>query len=273
MSTTRNGAERRFVYHGNAIPLGARIIRVGQEPTPLAVTSPPGSSLSVVGGFSHGESPGSSFRDIFSWGKCIAESSGTVTPDGAAVTTVIASVENVTATNAPIVFKAGLLRAEVVSNHPQSGQPSIAPKDVQFGGPEGMTLDGKPVSVQTDLDDFQRYPTFEGFEKMFRSDASFFKKYRDRFLRAKKAVPKFGEPIPRVSGGYVICSIVESVSWNGTKTIGNVLTKEGFGSLYLGEVLMHEYNRRLTLVRLKMGSLVQAEAAYGEVDPNGSWEP
>jgi hypothetical protein len=182
-------------------------------------------------------------------------------------------VENVVANNAPIVFKAGLLRAEVVSNHPQSGQPSIAPKDLQFGGPGGMTLDGKPITVHLDLDDFQRYSTFEAFEKMYRTDAGFFKKYRDRFLRAKKGTPKFGEAIPRVSGGYVICSIVEGVEWNGTKSRGNVLTAEGFGSIYFGEVLMHEYNRRLTLVRLSMGSFVQAQAAFGEVDPNGSWEP
>ena len=52
-----------------------------------------------------------------------------------------------------------------------------------------------------------------------------------------------------------------------------MLRFEGFGSIYFGEVIMNEYNRRFTLVRVEMGSDVEANVAFAEGDPNGSWIP
>jgi hypothetical protein len=66
---------------------------------------------------------------------------------------------------------------------------------------------------------------------------------------------------------------VNSIKW-GSKTIdGNALQVDGFGTIYFGEVLMNEYSRRFTLVRLAMGSDVRADVALGEGDSNGSVMP
>ena len=73
--------------------------------------------------------------------------------------------------------------------------------------------------------------------------------------------------------GFVQCSIVRSITWGGQKIAGHVLTKKGFGSIYFGEMLINENNRRVTLVRVKMGSDTEAEATFAESDPNGSWWP
>jgi hypothetical protein len=38
-------------------------------------------------------------------------------------------------------------------------------------------------------------------------------------------------------------------------------------------MLVNEFNRRVTLVRVKMGSEGQGDASFGEGDPNGTWIP
>ena len=76
-----------------------------------------------------------------------------------------------------------------------------------------------------------------------------------------------------MSNGYVVCSFVNAVTWRGKTTPGNALQLTGFGTIYFGEVLMNEYSRRFTLVRLAMGSTVQADVALADGDSNGSWIP
>jgi hypothetical protein len=66
----------RFVFRGNAMPIGGRVIRIRKDETPQYLQSPPGSSLSVVGGFCLANAPGSIFKDIFSWGQSVAQSQG-----------------------------------------------------------------------------------------------------------------------------------------------------------------------------------------------------
>ena len=66
----------------------------------------------------------------------------------------------------------------------------------------------------------------------------------------------------------------ERIKW-GSKKIrpGNFLEVTGFGKIYFGEVLINEYSRRFTLVRLAMGSNIQADVALAEGDSNGSLIP
>jgi hypothetical protein len=257
----------RFVFRGTAIPVGGRVLRVREDRTPQALQSPPASSLSVAGGFSHAVSPGSAFRDIFSWGQCLAESIGETKGDGTNVTTVTASVQNGSAANGPNVFKFGQLKISVVSIHPQKGQPSITPAEVVF---TDLSLNNQKIALNTDVDDFRKLSTLDQFDYEFRTNKALFKKYRERFQGSSKGLD-FGQPIPRMPGGYVVCSLVNSIQWGSKKIPGNVLTLDGFGKIYFAEVLINDYNRRFTMVRLGMGSDVEAEVAYAESDGNGSW--
>ena len=272
MSISNATISPRFVFRGNAIPMGGRILRVKEDRTPQFLQSPPSSSLTVDGGFCHATSPGSIFRDIFSWGQCVAQSQGEQKGDSQ-VTVVTSSIQNVKAANGTNVFTAGQLKLTLTSIHPQRGQPSIVPTEVVFGGDAGMSLNKQKITVTTDLEDFRKLGSLEAFDSEFQGNQTTWRKYRGRFLTRDGKSPEWKQPIPRVSGGYVVCSIVSSIKW-GTKTIaGNVLHQEGFGSIYFGEVLINEYNRRYTLVRLAMGSDVEAHVAYAEGDPNGSWIP
>jgi hypothetical protein len=260
----------RFIFRGNAMPLGGRVINVEDRPVNRPIPGAPAAALTVVGGLSRGAGRGSSFMDAFKWGATVAESIGEMPAEDRAVTTVTSSIADVVAVNKPIVFEADLLRVVMVSDHARQGQPSIVPKEVVFGGEKGILLGGKPVRVDTDARDLEEFATFEAFEKEYRKNPSFFKKYCSRIRRTdgKKGVP--GERLPRVSG-YVATSIVRNITWGDQRIRGNVLTLEGFGQVYFGELLMNEYNRRLTMVRLRMGSAMRADVAYGEADPNGSW--
>jgi hypothetical protein len=156
-----------------------------------------------------------------------------------------------------------------------------------------MLLDGKPVRVKLDTEDFQRYSSLYEFERMYRGDEAFFRKYHGRFRRRPaRREPVFGERLPRVGSGYAACSIVSGIVWGDKEIDGHILRAEGFGNIYFGELLMEEYDRRLTLVRLHMGTAessatseadagsdeddgprADAEVAFIEVDPDGSWEP
>jgi len=68
----------------------------------------------------------------------------------------------------------------------------------------------------------------------------------------------------------VLCSLVRSVGAGAPelKTQGYVIRVPMVGTLFLGEVIVSEYARRLTMLRLQMGSPVEGvlEACSGEVD-------
>jgi hypothetical protein len=274
MQTSNPPTYTRFAFRGNAIPIGGRILQVKGDYTPYNLQSPPASALSVAGGHCDASSPGGVFRDIFSWGQTVAQSQGDEKQDGSHVATVTSSIMNVRAANGPHnVFTVDQLRLTLVSTHPKQGQPSVVPTQVMFHGDKGMFLNQRPITLTTDLDDFCRMSTLEQFDSEFKTNKAVWQKYRDRFFTGGAPLPEFHQPIPRVINGYVVCSLVNSVKWGNDITRGNALKVDGFGTIHFGEILMNEYSRRYTLVRLAMGSDVKAEVALGEGDSNGGWVP
>src|SRR6266849_6429765 len=91
----------RFIFHGNAVPFGGRIVSISGKPFLQTVPGPPSGSLAVVGGLSRAASTGSSYRDIFKWGATLADSQGELRADGHYITTVTSSIADVQAKNAP----------------------------------------------------------------------------------------------------------------------------------------------------------------------------
>jgi hypothetical protein len=273
-STLTTPPPGRFVFRASAVPFGGRILRVGEDRTPYNLQSPPASALSVVGGHCDATSPGSVFRNVFCWGPSVAQTQGDQKPDGTHVTTVTSAIQNVQAVNpipnAPAsVFRADQLKLTLESTYPTQGQPYIVPTPT-FGR---MFLNDQEITLSTDIQDFCSMSRLQDFDDAFKSKQSVYSKYRTRFLSRTGAPPEFHQPIPRVSNGYVACSFVNAVTWRGKTTPGNTLQFTGFGTIYFGEVLMNEYSRRFTLVRLAMGSTVQADVALVDGDSNGGWIP
>jgi hypothetical protein len=155
----------------------------------------------------------------------------------------------------------------MVSDHFNLGPASIRITEAVFGGTTGMKLGGDRIEVVYN-DDLDKNPTFSGFQDKYQTNKAFFNRHQNKLNPGNVS---FGDPIPRTPGGYAITSIVRQVKWRGKTYNGNTLTLAGFGTIYFGEVLMNENNRRLTMVRLHMGSDLGAHAAYAEADPNGTW--
>jgi hypothetical protein len=265
MSRTQDGP--RFIFHGNAMPFGARIEAINDKPHLELVKGPPAAALPVTGGWSIATSTGSSCHDVFKWGATVADCKGEWLGGLQYRTTIVSSVSDVYAKNDPHVFEATRIELRMVSNHDGlDKQPSIVPTEIGF---EGMRLDGEPIAVPFD-NDLTRFPTFAEFEREYQSNESFFGKYQS-CLKHPQGTGRFGDPFPRTSGGFVATSFVRSVAWKGETFLGNALPLKGFGTLFFGEVLCNENNRRITMVRLALGCAVQATGGCGEGDPNGTW--
>ena len=99
----------RFIFHGNAMPFGGRMVSIGGKPFLDTIPGPPSGSLTVVGGWTRAASKGSSYRDLFSWGATLANSKGELRADGHFITTVTSSIADVRAKNDPFPFEAARL--------------------------------------------------------------------------------------------------------------------------------------------------------------------
>jgi hypothetical protein len=271
----------RFVFHGNAVAAGAIITRVGQEQV-LKVSPVQGqSSLPTIGGHSESLVQGSdpAFAEVFSYGEVRTQADG-ILQDAGAVTTVSTSVRDLRMVNRPspgetpdlhpIEFKAALLSLDLRSTHPRKGPPRI-----EFSSPpqfQGISLDNLPVIVNL-RQELLDLSVMADLEARYRKDKKFFADVRNAFMWPDPSKPPaFGQKIPRMNG-YGVTSIVRSIQWGEQQIDGHVLTKTGFGSIYFGEMLINEFNRRVTLVRVKMGSDTGADGSFGDGDTNGTWIP
>jgi hypothetical protein len=135
-----------------------------------------------------------------------------------------------------------------------------------------LRLDGFPVDVKID-DIFNKFPTKGSLNKAYNDDA-FFKRYGHRFQKSEKEQPKppAGKRQIPECGGYIVTTIVSEIQTKHPKAVvkDNVITLNGFGRIFLGELLITSVSRRLTLVRLNLGSPDKGDIACSEVESNGN---
>jgi hypothetical protein len=73
-------------------------------------------------------------------------------------------------------------------------------------------------------------------------------------------------------------TIVKSIRWAnqpypGATIDGHVVTVPEFGRIFFGEVAVQKMSRRLTMMRLELGSPIGGDAAFADVQDNGGWSP
>jgi hypothetical protein len=248
------------------MPFGGRITKVNEKPSLSLIPGPPAAALAVTGGLSQATGGPANPHPAFRWASTVAEARGELQTGGNYVTTVTSAIMQAAATNTPHIFEADVLRAVLVSTHAPVNKPaSIRIQEAVFGGNLGIRLDGDKITVETHSD-LNLAPTMDAFEDKYQTDKAFFDRHQLAFKTGS-----FGDPIPKTSSGYVITSIVRRLRWRGQTIEGHILRLSGFGTLYFGEVVMNDNARRLTMVRLRMGSALGAEVAYAEAEPNGTW--
>ena len=73
-------------------------------------------------------------------------------------------------------------------------------------------------------------------------------------------------------------TLVRKIEWDGKPAAGSVIDHHSvvvpeFGRVFFGEIIIAPYARRVTLLRLELGSDSGGSGGGPDVDTNGSWIP
>ena len=295
------GVDSRFVFRGNAVGAAGRLVAHQGDKTVLqSIPSQAPSCLPVTGGLSAATTkkcrilsnvnPKSAFLVLGS-----ATTRAESEPDGfdKMHTTVVKSE----AEGIEIIgrIKIASVRVQMTSTA-RSGdpEPRIVPDVAEING---LTIDGCPLKITYEKGLFRKYATHKEFVEAYSSDGKLRAKAQPLLAGATEAQPKPD------NCGWVVATVVRKVEWadpakrvEGITFERNVVRWAGVGNIYLGELLISEHSRRLTMVRAEFGdnhetlrslgapklqrSLLAAAASsdvgslsIGEAESNGSTVP
>ncbi len=277
---------RRFIFRGNAAALGGRIVR----PVDLIIESGTASSLTVVGGRSEATAPGRRFGEWASFGEAATSAEGvfddvqqqialthhTIAEDALTTSTRVMARVSLLSVGQKPKLTIERVHAVIESRSPTgSGEPAIAVgKETAI---EGVAIDGHPVIIELAVPIFQQCDTRS---KLLAAadDPAFVKESGDCLFMHGSLGGAPPAPSPRLlhSRGTTYGTIVRSVSWadepHPVATIDHhsVIVPE-FGRIFFGELLIADDSRRLTMVRLELGSQMGGSMAFAEVESNGTW--
>jgi hypothetical protein len=276
----------RFFARGNAVAAGGYVHRVNdtviRQNIPLACIS---SSLPIVGGSSESHTNGYRFVHegffpdaVLSFGPAFTKAWHVQDRYEAGeesrihTTHVMAGVERVAVGKRLSIEKATAYLRSVYRHREQT---SIKPVHVEI---DGLVLDDVRFTVTLDTATFERLDTDQKLRAEYAGNPAFVKEHGHRFQTGPKK-PSRNDEIPEIAG-YVVCSLVQRLSWEGTLPPGakvdersNVIVWPDFGRIVLGEMLISGDARRLTLVRLNLGSPLEADIAFVETESNGLGAP
>jgi hypothetical protein len=277
----------RFVFRGNAVVFGGRIYR----PDDLILETRGSSSLPVVGGRSRSQFKALDLSPYLTIKKGESEAEGVFTAspmarlpphrlDETAVpsrTIVTASAEGIEVGRDRRVA-IGRLSARLQSTHqggiPSGSQPTFLLERTFI---EGMTIDGSMLRVHLNIPGHNADGTFDRVAK------------RREQLRRNPGTDDRTTPDqlhqldvdPNEAGGSasaIPVTILDRFEWVGepsphARISGHTVHVKDFGTIFFGEMLITGNTRRLTMVRMQLGSPESGSVAFGEVETNGSWYP
>jgi len=132
---------------------------------------------------------------------------------------------------------------------------------------EGLKLGNVKVAVELDCEPFENHGTKQEI-------LEFVKNASDSYRR------EHGWRFSGETNGHVFATLVKKISLDGpsselaSMTVNeNVITWDGFGKIFLGEVVVHNEERRVTMIRLKMGSDGGGSGSSGCLHSNGGTVP
>jgi hypothetical protein len=278
---------RRFIFRGNAAAVGGRIVR----PADTIIDSTVASSLTVAGGRSRAQATATRFGQFVSFGTAatLAEgvfdnvqqqielSFGRVDESALTMTTRVsadATALSVGDADGP-KFTAKHVRASLTSKSPAgSGEPPIdvgSDTVIETAAVDqfGLIITLAPTVFQT-LDTLAKISTAVDDPTFIQNNGSHF------FMTPRVA----GAPTPPTrlvaSRGTTYATIVKSIKWAtnpfpGSTIDNNVVTVPGLGKIFFGELLITGQSRRLTMIRMELGSPIGGFVAWVEVETNGIW--
>jgi hypothetical protein len=255
--------KRRFIFHGDAVAIGGRIVR------PQDIILDPGcaSTLPVTGGRTSSSTKGKKFGRYvqFAAASTLAQGLFDDRKQLIALTNGEGREEQLTSTT---IVRADL-RGLIVGIDPQltvrrlrgsltAKSPSTAEGETGVSLGTDTSIDGVAIGrhrliIELNTAPFQEHVTYSAL--------------RDR-----------GGVTLVESRGTIHATIVRSIRWSGkpypgAEIDGHLVTVPKFGRIYFGEILISRDSRRVTLMRLELGSPFGGSMACSDYQDNGGWSP
>ncbi|MCC7034823.1 MAG: hypothetical protein IT179_18520 [Acidobacteria bacterium] len=263
--------KRRFIFNGSAAAYGGRFVR----PDDVVLASSGGSALSVAGGRSEWKARDIRLGKSFRVARAETSATGLADDLGAAIrvthgklpaealtatTTVSARVRGVEVGGAPPLER-GEAREPLMKVADVSA--SMTSKSAEPGAESSVVVDNASISVVT----------FDGHRLRVDVDIEPFKRYdtRAKLLAAKNVIRQHGDQ------DRIFSTIVRGLAWLGKPFPGaefinsNGVAVPNLGRFYFGEILIKASQRRLTMIRMEMGSPTGGVGVFIDVDTNGTW--
>jgi hypothetical protein len=281
---------RRYVFRGNASAFGGYLYR----PDSVVFDVPGASSLTVSGGRSTAKVPGQRWK-LASFDRAETFAEGlfdelqkasqsmrvpTWTPHEEELhptTTAWAEIFGLAIGDGATRVTVEHARAHMLSTSTSVSRDTSIHLD-ETTTIEGVSVGGRPLVIELDKRPFQDHTTRSKLVAAL-DDERYAKEYGAQFFLD---APVEGDLVPRrrrlANCDLIYGTIVRSIRWAGDvypgATIdGNMVVVPDFGRIYVGEVLIGEAERRLTMVRFDLGSPNAGRASGSEVQSNGSWSP
>ncbi len=276
---------RRFLFRGNAAAFNGRLVR----PTDIVLENSCASSLPVVGGRSVSRVGPHKFGDEISFesASTLAEglfddakqyqklTYGHVREETLTTTTrVSAEVHGLVVGIKPKLTAARIVAAMQSTSPRGSGETPVGVG--QETTIEGMAIDGRKLIVELNTEIFRRYNTRS---KLLAAadEPQFVDEHGDHLHMQAEVTGSVIPPGGRIIGGdYLHATIVRRVRWDGepypdSRIDHNLVIIPNLGRIYLGELQISAKSKRLTMVRLELGSPAGGSVACAGVEDDGGW--
>jgi hypothetical protein len=281
---------RRFIFRGNAAAIGGRIVR----PTDVVIDSSTASSLTVAGGRSRARAASSRFGEWVSFAAAATSAEGVFddvkqqveltfhrVPEETLTTStrVMADVTGLSIGDKPKLVVKGLHAALSAKSPGASGEPSIAlGSDTVI---DGAAIENAGIiyglSFELAVMPFQQYDTRSKLMTAA-DDPQFVHDWGDCLFMKQPMCGVAAPPVGRLQrgSGTIYATIVKSIRWTGNPFPGATIDQHAvvvpnFGTIFFGELLITDLSRRLTMLRVELGSPIGGVVACAEVENNGAW--
>lgn len=221
-------------------------------------------ALPIIGGYGSSRVDNFRYRELISFKNGYTHVSGGHQEDDDSNNTLVTST--LEGLNLLDVVTADRVVSRLYSKHlPGNKESEITMVGSKF---ENLRIAGHPVKVEFDFELFESIPTYKHATDEFAKKSKFRKIAGDPF----QSGASLSEPGPN---GAFLCSVVKELDTDcpGVKPQGHWFHIKGFGTIFLGEVLIKHGERTLTMIRVKFGSSTSGDGSGGSTRSNGTHYP
>ena len=274
-----------FLFNAHGFAIGGRIT----QPYQAELGSHAATSLPIVGGGASAESSNYNFNHLISYRSARTHISGIKGEDGSHHTAVSCVVEGL---NILDIITADAVIGRLSSKHTGVGEPEILPLGSSF---VNLKIAGQPVEVELDNDLFARNKTYSALLDHYQNQSSSSKakapknapdKVRYLWNGVDSDIPaklEKGMLTPPGTGWQHSHGVLHSSMVKNVRTVKSTVSQElpyGYaihiphvGCVYLAEMFCSADTKRLTMLRVELGSPVVGSVAASGPVTNGNWYP